>query len=793
MTSIHAGLTVSSEDALFSHAEFAEPSARQSVAACLGVLVLIAGMLVSFCWNVGVANAAGTWTAQAPKKALSPIARAGILTSSSCASATACMVVGNRFEPTTHRSLAMSEFWNGSSWVRKAIPAPTFSSELYSVSCSAPTACLAVGVQNEKQPVAYRWNGASWINLSITNPSPTGIGSLQGVSCIGPSECVAVGFYRTASQTTASFAERWNEVEWQRLPIAQPAESQFAALTGISCNRREGKFECMAVGSSFHLPAPLEPYAVGFGLDPFGGGGVYSVPRPAGSTGAILNKVSCSNVPIACSAVGNYTNSSGVQLPLAERWVPKVWSVQSVPPISGASQSEFSDISCVGSSGCKAVGWKTLSSGVKEPLAASWSSSWLVESVPHPAEAVQGNLAGISCVAINNCWAAGSYKGLPGDSRGLVEHGTTGWGVQTTEPVHEMETELQDVSCATSSSCVGVGLEVYGGFENDPRYIGLVERWNGSTWVVEQTPDEPNSLFDHLTGVSCPTSTGCVAIGAYSPPSSGERNFGFSEVWSGGSWTTRPIVQPTGAISSALGGISCMIATECITVGASTASSGATTAMAEKWNGVSWTMMTIPQPSGTQAALNDVSCKSASMCVAVGTFTNASGVQTPFAETWNGSAWTLRSVPIPAGFAGVSLVDVSCPEAGFCFAVGRSHPASGANVSLTETWNGSVWSIKPSPNPSGSQGTEIMSVSCFSSARCTAAGYYFPAGGAVPPYAMRWTGAGWEGQLPPGLAGSSVTPLFGVSCSSAASCIAVGHGSVEGGGGFAPVADGYLE
>jgi hypothetical protein len=47
----------------------------------------------------------------------------------------------------------------------------------------------------------------------------------------------------------------------------------------------------------------------------------------------------------------------------------------------------------------------------------------------------------------------------------------------------------------------------------------LAERWNGSTWGIQATPDPTGTTEAELTGVSCPASvTTCMAAGFYATP-----------------------------------------------------------------------------------------------------------------------------------------------------------------------------------------------------------------------------------------------------------------------------------
>ncbi|HEY2317126.1 MAG TPA: hypothetical protein VGH67_02425 [Solirubrobacteraceae bacterium] len=77
-----------------------------------------------------------------------------------------------------------------------------------------------------------------------------------------------------------------------------------------------------------------------------------------------------------------------------------------------------------------------------------------------------------------------------------------------------------------------------------------------------------------------------------------------------------------------------------------------------------WTSQAAPGPSGPpNAALTGVSCVSSTFCMAVGTSDfgfdrleiNLHGPIATFAERWDGSAWTVLPTPAAAGSPGSSL------------------------------------------------------------------------------------------------------------------------------------------
>ncbi len=133
-------------------------------------------------------------------------------------------------------------------------------------------------------------------------------------------------------------------------------------------------------------------------------------------------------------------------------------------------------------------------------------------------------------------------------------------------------------------------------------------------WSVTPSPN-PRVPTGQLFWVSCPAADSCMAVGTY-VKTSGE-GVNLAEQWNGTSWRILPTPNPSGIALSGLLGVACTSASACTAVGASTTTTGAVRAVAEEWNGTSWSMQPTPSLAGG-SALNSVSCTSASACTAVG-------------------------------------------------------------------------------------------------------------------------------------------------------------------------------
>jgi hypothetical protein len=200
----------------------------------------------------------------------------------------------------------------------------------------------------------------------------------------------------------------------------------------------------------------------------------------------------------------------------------------------------------------------------------------------------------------------------------------------------------------------------------------------------------------------------------------------------------------------------------------------------------SWSVVPSPNegPAPQSSQLLSVSCPSATACMAVGTYRSRRSPNATLAESWDGETWSIVPSPNvgPAGKQDV-LNGVSCTSASACAAVGAYFINLGANRgdltrALVESWDGRRWSIVPSANVPG-RGDGLNGVSCASAAACMAVGSYsHPVGAHFSPAATlveSWDGRRWSIVPSPneGLASNS-DELNSVSCASSTTCVAVG-------------------
>ena len=340
---------------------------------------------------------------------------------------------------------------------------------------------------------------------------------------------------------------------------------------------------------------------------------------------------------------------------------------------------------------------------------------WALASTELPAGTQTSLLPGSFCASTTVCTAVGSYRNAAGTRLTLAEaRSGSNWQVQTTpNPSGTTEARLESVSCPSTTSCIAVG---YAAVSSSPA-LTLAERWNGTTWSVLTTPNPSGSTEAHLESVSCTSSEACTAVGN---SWNGTENKPLAERWNGSSWTVQSTPQGP-HLKSYLHGVSCTGAEGCWAVGQSTVKkgeSGSPTAIALHYNGKEWSLASI---SSAPANLLGVSCTSASFCLAV----TGQGLGL---LSYNGSSWSATQATQPPGTTGGALAAVACTSATACATVG-SYPEGEGTAPLAEHFNGSEWTVQETTDPlrviegAETQGS-FQSVSCATASACVATGYY---------------------------------------------------------------------
>jgi hypothetical protein len=724
---------------------------------------------------VPLASPAGlSWTL---RHAVNPPVPQGSLVADSCAGASFCAAVGY-YDSTQVNQDAFIEEWNGVAW--KLESAPSFAGQLLGVSCTSAKACMAVGFSGSSA-VAERFNGASWKLESTPKISGSSSASLTAVSCSMTEACTAVGFYDNVSSVTVALAESWNGTTWKVENTPDPPGFLGDNLDGVSCMAPK---ICTAVGSFVDSSGVTVTLA-----DVWNGTSwkMQSTPNPSAGDG-LLSAVSCT--VSACTAVGYSVNVFDVTVTLAEMRSGATWKINTTPNRSAAVSSTLAGVVCTSANACAAVGTEADASGNHVTLAEAWNgATWKLQTAAGPAGSSFAVLTGVSCGSQTACAAVGysvaTSSGSSGVSLALAEERTgTSWKIERApDPSGIANSSLIGLACTSAHACIAVG-DYYNAVGTE---VTLAEVWNGATWKVLPTPNISGASQSFLSGVSCAAAKACIAVG-------GEENrkrmeVTLAEVWNGATWKVLPTPNPAGAQFSSLAAVSCTAPTACTAVGEDDTSQFAGATLAEAWNGTTWKEQSTPHPAGSSlSSFKGVSCKSTT-CTAVGSSTNKAGDETTLAEAKVGGTWRLETSANPKGAFSVSLAAVSCSSAKTCTAVGDEQPSPSVPTILTlaEVWNGASWKVATLPSP-GKQGGSLIAVTCVSRNACTAVGQVSISFGSHT-LAEAWNGSAWKVQTTPNPAGTFNASLFGVSCTSAADCTAVGDYTTSSAGNSMSLAE----
>ena len=324
-------------------------------------------------------------------------------------------------------------------------------------------------------------------------------------------------------------------------------------------------------------------------------------------------------------------------------------------------------------------------------------------------------------------------------------------------------------TCASASDCWAVGYsDVVGG----NGYSTLIERWNGSAWKIVSSPNYSGNNI--LYGVTCTSTSDCWAVGTYFDDDLFQRTL--IEHWNGNVWNI--VSSPNRGLSSppidVLVGVACISASECWAAGSNDDQNGVGQTLVERWDGTSWTIVDSPNPSGSNS-FQAVTCALPSQpeeCWAVGeTVTDLGRAQT-LVEEWDGGAWSIVSSPNSGNYD--DLLGVTCASQEDCWAVGY-YSGTGNDQTLIEHWNGILWATVSSPNTSTMQNNYLTAVACASASDCWAAGYYANGGGVFQTLVEQWDGNLWTIVSSPNPTGAQDSELLGVTCASVDQCWAAGY------------------
>jgi hypothetical protein len=199
-------------------------------------------------------------------------------------------------------------------------------------------------------------------------------------------------------------------------------------------------------------------------------------------------------------------------------------------------------------------------------------------------------------------------------------------------------------------------------------------------------------------------------------------------------------------------------------VGLSAGNSSGPSTLIEHWNGTTWSA--VPGAGSGAGALFGVDGVATAELWAVG--------DPGLLEHWNGAIWSVVAPAVPRGGSGLAFRGVDALGGNDAWAVGY-YGVGGTVKTLAEHWNGSKWSVVPSPNAGRQVASRLYAVSARSSSDVWAVGFS-GASGSERPLIEHWNGTAWSLAANPAN-GASPAYLLGVAARTSSEGLAVGRGS----------------
>ena len=334
----------------------------------------------------------------------------------------------------------------------------------------------------------------------VGQPAPAGTGQLDAVTCAGPTHCWAVGAPGPTAATGTTSSAPPSPVTvidatvdggetWTGQPVTlTPAP----ALTAISCPSDR---LCMAVGLSGTGTA-------GVVLTTGDGGATWaqaSVPPGA----IVVTGVECAGADDCTAIAGDGTTFwSAHSTDFGQTWVRE----GDLPP----GFLDAGDLSCAAGAACLVTGFTATTTGHGQGAIAISTDdgvTWTAATVPTGT----GLLQGVGCATISSCLAVGTTSttvSAPVPAQGALltsdDGGHTWARVAGAEPVDD----IFGIDCPSRSVCAMVGTDWIG---TPAVGTGAVAHSSdgGADFAASATEYTPLAL----TGLSCPTTQHCVAVG----------------------------------------------------------------------------------------------------------------------------------------------------------------------------------------------------------------------------------------------------------------------------------------
>ncbi len=368
------------------------------------------------------------------------------------------------------------------------------------------------------------------------------------------------------------------------------------------------------------------------------------------------------------------------------------WSIVTSP--NTVSQTNYlNGVACASATDCWAVGGYYTDSGDTQTLVErSDGNSWSIVPSPNPGAGLYPALQAVACTSASDCWALGYAYSYYLPIQAFAEHWDGSlWSIVMPQSISGKDAYLVGLSCVSASDCWAVGYSAVFDPFPAPFWQTLIEHWDGTSWTIVPSPNFPDPENEMLQGVNCTSASDCWAVGYWWNGTEVAYWQTLTEHWDGTSWSIAPSGNIGPANVNQLFGVACPSATDCWAVGDTMPLLNAGKTLIANGNGILWSSVTSPDTSQNDWLLS-VACAASSKCWAVGVSSSSccypSWYGDPIIATyilgWDGTSWTIAPSPNTRAPQNV-LLSVACVSGSDCWAAGYSYDYStGVGQTLIE-------------------------------------------------------------------------------------------------------------
>lgn len=523
-----------------------EPSAR-GLRRLVAVLSVTAAVLSFNVISITAANADAYWTNAIEMPGLATLnqtaAAPGPIV---CTSSGNCVSGGGLTDSSLNEQAFLSQETNGV-WSSATVVAGALNvggvALVTAISCPAVGSCTAVGFYSDNAATKHTFvisqvNGTWGFPTEVpdfTTLLTDDANVMNALSCTSNTTCVGVGTYldhATSISQPLIFTET-NGVWAAPVEALGAASSNPGGLTLVGALDCTSATSCTAAGDFFSLSTP-NVFLAPFLIEEKNGvwGGVEAVPGVAALTRVPdigLTSLSCGATG-DCTAGGIYGDAAGQLQAFIVNEVGGVWGNASqlfaTQTLGSGLSNSLNGIECPSAGDCTAIGEFADVQGNAQPFVVdetnhSWSPAIEVPGVQSLNNSAGATLTTISCSAVGNCSAGGTYTDANTDTQAFLVNDSNGSWSDPIEIPGTSSLNKGGVSAVSEVSCSGDGSCGVQGTYTDAST-------NTQLFVVNSSAIAPTSVSSaprHVTALdkkgeitvrwSVPVSNGGTAITSY--------------------------------------------------------------------------------------------------------------------------------------------------------------------------------------------------------------------------------------------------------------------------------------